>query len=73
MVGDDIDTGSTSAAAALEVLGVLRSNVVEAWVAGGWGVDALLGEQTREHRDLDILIPNERSLAVYEARAVRNG
>ncbi|HMD98282.1 MAG TPA: aminoglycoside nucleotidyltransferase [Terriglobia bacterium] len=26
------------------------------WIDGGWGVDALLGEQTRPHRDLDIAI-----------------
>jgi lincosamide nucleotidyltransferase A/C/D/E len=26
-------------------------------VVGGWGVDALLGEQTREHKDLDVLLP----------------
>ena len=26
------------------------------WIDGGWGVDALLGEQTREHSDLDIAI-----------------
>jgi lincosamide nucleotidyltransferase A/C/D/E len=26
------------------------------WVAGGWGVDALVGEQTRDHRDLDLAI-----------------
>jgi lincosamide nucleotidyltransferase A/C/D/E len=24
------------------------------WVEGGWGVDALLGEQTRAHDDLDL-------------------
>jgi lincosamide nucleotidyltransferase A/C/D/E len=29
---------------------------VEIWVDGGWGVDALLGEQTRSHSDLDIAI-----------------
>ena len=29
---------------------------VEVWVDGGWGVDALLGEQTRAHKDLDIAI-----------------
>jgi len=29
---------------------------VEIWVDGGWGVDALLGEQTRPHKDLDIAI-----------------
>lgn len=26
-------------------------------VAGGWGVDALLGYQTRPHKDLDVLLP----------------
>jgi lincosamide nucleotidyltransferase A/C/D/E len=26
------------------------------WVAGGWGVDALVGLQTRRHRDLDIVV-----------------
>jgi lincosamide nucleotidyltransferase A/C/D/E len=26
------------------------------WIDGGWGVDALLGEETRPHQDLDITI-----------------
>ena len=26
------------------------------WLGGGWGVDALFGEQTRPHSDLDIVI-----------------
>ncbi len=26
------------------------------WLDGGWGVDALLGEQTRAHADLDIAV-----------------
>jgi lincosamide nucleotidyltransferase A/C/D/E len=26
------------------------------WVDGGWGVDALLGEQTRPHSDLDLAV-----------------
>ncbi|MCO8270133.1 aminoglycoside nucleotidyltransferase [Actinoplanes sp. TRM 88003] len=30
---------------------------VELCVGGGWGVDALLGEQTREHADLDVWLP----------------
>jgi lincosamide nucleotidyltransferase A/C/D/E len=28
---------------------------VEVWIDGGWGVDALLEEQTREHDDLDLV------------------
>jgi lincosamide nucleotidyltransferase A/C/D/E len=42
-----------------EVLGVV-ADLTEAscavWVAGGWGVDALLGQQTRLHRDLDLAL-----------------
>jgi lincosamide nucleotidyltransferase A/C/D/E len=26
------------------------------WLDGGWGVDALLGAQTRPHQDLDIVV-----------------
>lgn len=27
---------------------------IDVWIHGGWGVDALLGEQTRPHSDVDI-------------------
>jgi lincosamide nucleotidyltransferase A/C/D/E len=40
----------------LEILGALDASQVQAWVAGGWGVDALLAEQTREHDDLDLVL-----------------
>ena len=26
------------------------------WVDGGWGIDALVGEQTRPHDDLDLVV-----------------
>jgi lincosamide nucleotidyltransferase A/C/D/E len=26
------------------------------WIIGGWGIDALLGEETRPHKDIDILV-----------------
>jgi len=29
---------------------------ISVWLTGGWGIDALLGEQTRLHKDLDILL-----------------
>jgi lincosamide nucleotidyltransferase A/C/D/E len=32
---------------------------VPVWLDGGWGVDALLGEQTRHHGDLDIVVQLE--------------
>lgn len=43
----------------MEVLDRLRSAGVRFWVDGGWGVDALLGEQTREHEDLDLVVERE--------------
>jgi lincosamide nucleotidyltransferase A/C/D/E len=30
---------------------------VDCCVVGGWGVDALVGTVTREHKDLDVLLP----------------
>jgi lincosamide nucleotidyltransferase A/C/D/E len=32
---------------------------IEVWLDGGWGVDALLGEQTRSHSDVDIVIQKQ--------------
>jgi len=40
----------------VEVLNLLKSAGATAWVDGGWGVDALLGETTREHSDLDLVV-----------------
>jgi hypothetical protein len=38
----------------LSVLDLLRRANVEVWVGGGWGIDALVGAQTRDQRDLDL-------------------
>jgi lincosamide nucleotidyltransferase A/C/D/E len=40
----------------LETLRVLADSDVDAVVVGGWGVDALIGEQTRTHDDLDVWV-----------------
>jgi len=39
-----------------EIIGSLNRSGVKTWVAGGWGVDALLGTQTRPHDDLDLVL-----------------
>jgi len=39
-----------------EVLDALDSAGIESWLDGGWGVDALLGEQTRAHQDVDLVV-----------------
>jgi len=48
--------GSTPLAEVLAVLGDLDRAGCRVWVGGGWGVDALVGRQTRAHRDLDLAV-----------------
>jgi lincosamide nucleotidyltransferase A/C/D/E len=39
------------------VLGIAhRAGCDRVWIAGGWGVDALVGRQTRIHSDLDLAV-----------------
>lgn len=38
----------------LKVLDLMETFGMRYWLDGGWGVDVLLGKQTREHRDVDI-------------------
>jgi 2'-5' RNA ligase len=40
----------------LEIVRTLAGRGITVWLAGGWGVDALLGEQTRRHADLDLCV-----------------
>ena len=44
---------------------------IKVWIDGGWGVDALLGEQTRAHQDLDIIISWADSAILTEALLAR--
>lgn len=37
---------------------------IEVWIDGGWAVDALLGEQTRPHEDLDVAVEGRFELAL---------
>lgn len=41
----------------VDVVRRLRRESIAFWVEGGWGIDALLGEQTRPHDDLDLGVP----------------
>jgi lincosamide nucleotidyltransferase A/C/D/E len=40
----------------VRVLDLLGAEGVRCWVDGGWGVDALLGVQSRPHSDLDLVV-----------------
>ena len=44
------------AEAARTLMTAVQGNGVEASVGGGWAVDALVGEQTRPHVDLDVWV-----------------
>ncbi len=58
----------------LDSVACLSSAGISAWVAGGWGVDALAGRQTRRHRDLDLVIDREaleRAISCLQALGYR--
>jgi lincosamide nucleotidyltransferase A/C/D/E len=50
---------------ASRIVGQLEAAGLVVWLDGGWGVDALLGRQTRPHQDLDLVIARE-DLAVAQ-------
>jgi lincosamide nucleotidyltransferase A/C/D/E len=51
MTGEMMDARSV-----LGIVAALEHAGVRVWLDGGWGVDALVGEQTRDHDDLDCVI-----------------
>lgn len=53
----------------LEVLEVLTRAGVSVWLDGGWAVDALIGEQTRDHDDLDLVVRSEDAERAISALA----
>ncbi|MGP4103636.1 nucleotidyltransferase domain-containing protein [Nonomuraea sp. KM90] len=53
--------------AVLDVLAALETAGCAVWVAGGWGIDALVGRVTREHHDLDLLHRAEQEPAAIAA------
>ena len=57
---------------AVEILKSAEQLDIEVWLDGGWGVDALLGKQTRPHNDIDIFI-EKRNAADYTNWLTANG
>lgn len=56
---EKIEENEMHAKDVVELVQLLEQNEIEVYVDGGWGVDALLGEQTRKHGDLDIATPHK--------------
>jgi lincosamide nucleotidyltransferase A/C/D/E len=65
MTGEMMDAWSV-----LDVVANLEQAGVHVWLDGGWGVDALVGEQTRDHDDLDCVIALSDAPTARDALAV---
>ncbi len=50
----------------LAFLDLMEDNGIEVVVDGGWGVDALLGQQSRPHLDLDIAVRHRHVAALRQ-------
>jgi lincosamide nucleotidyltransferase A/C/D/E len=53
----------------LKALEALDSYAPRVWIDGGWGVDALVEEQTRDHTDLDLAVNQDDLPAIQDALA----
>ncbi|MEA2008280.1 MAG: nucleotidyltransferase family protein [Chloroflexota bacterium] len=65
------DNPEMTAEDVIEIVRLFNQNDVEVIIDGGWGVDALLGEQTRIHEDLDVAVAHkdvEKIRALLEAK-----
>jgi lincosamide nucleotidyltransferase A/C/D/E len=56
---------------AADLIALLEENGLEVYVDGGWAVDAVLGEQTRPHDDLDIAIPHAHVARLHTLLSTR--
>ena len=46
---------------AIEIITYAEENGITIWIDGGWGVDALLEEETRVHNDIDLFVEESNS------------
>ena len=51
---------------AIEIILYAEENEIDIWLDGGWGVDALLGEETRSHNDIDLFVEEKNGKTFIE-------
>ncbi len=51
---------------AIEIILYAEENEIDIWLDGGWGVDALLGEETRHHNDIDLFVEEKNGKTFIE-------
>lgn len=56
MIGSDV----------IEIINALQQAGVDVWLDGGWAVDALVGKQTRQHDDLDVVVELKKVETIKE-------
>jgi lincosamide nucleotidyltransferase A/C/D/E len=61
------EADSMNAESVIAIITALEDAGLSVWLDGGWGIDALVGRQTRGHRDLDLAIDQQ-----HLARAQHN-
>jgi lincosamide nucleotidyltransferase A/C/D/E len=61
------------AADVVAIVTALGAAGAEVWLAGGWGVDALLGEVTRSHTDVDLAVMTAAARVSAGAALVARG
>ena len=77
--GEHLETKPEMTVSALVgLLKLLDEAAVAVWLDGGWGVDALLGVQTRPHKDVDIVVqvadtPTVQAVLGRKGFAVKQG
>lgn len=49
----------------------MKAHGIPVWIDGGWGVDALLGKQSRPHGDLDIALQQKHEQKAREVLALQ--
>lgn len=50
----------------LQISALAQAQGFTVWVFGGYGLDALLGKLTRDHRDFDLCVKNENERMFWE-------
>ena len=51
---------------AIEIITYAEESGINIWIDGGWGVDALLEEETRVHNDIDLFVEESNSKKFIE-------
>ena len=52
---------------AIDLINLAESLGITVFLDGGWGVDALLGRQTREHQDIDLFVEEPQAARFIRA------